>query len=183
MWYTLDSGLTNISFSDNGTIDQSEWDKQGSGIITLLFYANDTMGNRGFAEVNISKDITKPIINIITPTENQTYLDDAPFFNIQIIEPHLLQKWYSLNGEVNITFTTQTQIDQAVWYDLEEGTVVITFYAEDEIGNVGMSSVIVIKGSPSTPLPPQTIPGYNLLFLLGILSVVAILISKKVKKS
>jgi parallel beta-helix repeat protein len=62
MWYTVDGGLTNITFFTNGTIDQhrweSLWDGLGQGdIITLIFYANDTFGHLGFDSVELKKEI------------------------------------------------------------------------------------------------------------------------------
>ena len=57
-WYTLDDGLTNITFTGlTGTINQTEWDKKGHGAVTIRFYANDTFGNVGQAEVIINKDL------------------------------------------------------------------------------------------------------------------------------
>ena len=69
-------------------------------------------------------------------------------------------------------------IDQVIWNALNEGEITITFYAQDIRGEIGANSIIVIKRIPFQP----TISGYNLFFLLGILSVVAIIISKKLRK-
>jgi len=271
-WYTIDDGLTNYTFSGLiGTINQSAWDLKEYGVINLTFYANDTAGSIGFKNVIIWKDLFAPLITINSPTPNQLCGITAPTFNLQIIEPNLQEKRYSLNGRPNITFTTETQFSQtewnqvgngtvsiifyaidkvgntnsseiivrkdayvpditiyyplddekfgktppdynisiieedlvSTWYTIEgvagtfsfteltgsigqdawddapKGEITITFYAVDRAGNIGIESVNVIKRIPSEP----AIPGYNLFFLLGILSVVAILISKKIKKS
>ncbi|MFX0000123.1 MAG: ABC transporter substrate-binding protein [Candidatus Hodarchaeota archaeon] len=145
-WYTIDGGLTNYTFSGSiGTINQTAWDNEISGPITIRFYANDSFGNIGFEEVNIIKDIDAPIVTIISPTPNQLCGITAPNFNIQITEPNLQQKLYSLNGRPNITFTTETQFSQTEWNNIGNGTVTIVFYAIDGMGNVNSSQVIVRK--------------------------------------
>jgi hypothetical protein len=58
MWYTLDGGLNNYTFTENGTIDQSAWDALGDGSVTIIFYANDLVGNEAFEEVTITKSVT-----------------------------------------------------------------------------------------------------------------------------
>jgi len=55
MWYTLDSGLYNYTFIENGTIDQTMWGLLPSGQVKLRFYAIDKAGNIAFEEVLIIK--------------------------------------------------------------------------------------------------------------------------------
>lgn len=44
-WYTLDDGLTNISFSGlSGTVDQTEWEKKDNGTVYLKFFIRDITG-------------------------------------------------------------------------------------------------------------------------------------------
>ena len=63
-WYTLDDGIK-IPFSElMGTINETEWDKKGDGLISIKFYANDTLGQEDYAEVIISKDTTAPTSTI-----------------------------------------------------------------------------------------------------------------------
>jgi len=89
MWYTLDSGFTNTSFTTNGTISQAEWDKLETGLVTLQFYANDTLNNIGSGEVIIRKDINQPVIEITLPNPNDEFESLAPEFNITITEEFL----------------------------------------------------------------------------------------------
>lgn len=43
-WYTLDRGIVNITFSGlSGAIDQTEWDKQGNGMVFIRFYMNNSI--------------------------------------------------------------------------------------------------------------------------------------------
>ena len=55
MWYTLDGGITNTTFSNNESIDQELWNSFGNGTITINFYVNDTVGNIGFVEIPVRK--------------------------------------------------------------------------------------------------------------------------------
>ena len=71
IWYTLDGGTTNItSVGLTGTIEQTEWEKQGNGPVTIGFYANNTGGFEGYAEVTVNKN-AKILIN---SPENKTYV-------------------------------------------------------------------------------------------------------------
>jgi len=53
----------------------------------------------------------------------------------------------------------------------------MTFYVQDSRGEIDSESIVVKKNIPSG------IPGYSVFFLLGIISVVAIIITKKIKKA
>ena len=179
MWYTLDNGLTNTTFTTNGTINQALWDALPEGNIVLRFYANDSAGNIGFTEVTIRKDVSAPIITINNPQNSDVIGATAPNFDISIDELNLDKTWYSLNGGNNVTFTGLTgTINQALWDALSDGLVIIDFYANDTAGNIGWSSVAIEKDTP-TSSPAGGIPGYNILLLLGIVSTIAVIIVKK----
>ncbi|NVM19720.1 MAG: right-handed parallel beta-helix repeat-containing protein [Candidatus Lokiarchaeota archaeon] len=162
-WYTIDEGDTNYTISAfTGTINQTTWDNKGHSNITLIFYANDSLGHLGSNEVIISKDILKPIISINAPKSNQLYGIMSPLFSLTIDEPNLHRKWYSLNGGQNITFTSEIRINQAEWDKCGNGTVEIKFYANDTAGNTNNIHTIVRKDAnePSIiiniPFPNQT---------------------------
>ena len=108
------------------------------------------------------------------------YGNIAPEFNITIIEENLYSILYTIEEITRIFSVSELNgiIDQDVWNDLPQGEIVITFYAQDQAGNIGTISVTVIKSIPSS----SAIPGYNLFFLLGIISIVSIVIAKKIKK-
>jgi len=57
MWYTLDGGLNNYTFTENGTINQVAWEALPQGSVTITFYARDIVGNEAFEEVMIIKSI------------------------------------------------------------------------------------------------------------------------------
>jgi len=178
MWYKIDNGFTNITLISNGTINQVLWDSLPEGNIIIRFYANDSAGNIEFAEVTIKKDVNAPIIAINNPQKDHVIGATAPNFDIFIDELNLDKTWYSLNGGNNITFTGLTgTINQALWDALPEGNVIIRFYANDTLGRIGFQEVTVVKMISQSN--PPGIPGYNILLLLGIVSIIAVIIVKK----
>lgn len=59
IWYTLDGGATNITVTGlTGTIDQTEWDKLGNGIVTIVFYVNNSEGMIGSDVVQVIKSVS-----------------------------------------------------------------------------------------------------------------------------
>ena len=182
-WYSLDGGATNMTFSGiTGTIDQFEWDKISNGTVKIAFNANNSWGNVGRAEVTVRKDIIAPVINIYQPILSQEFIDIPPIFNVSIIEPNFNSSWYTVDGGLtNVTFTGITGvIDETLWDSLSRGTITIRFYAKDDVGNIGYSTVHVVKNSPSTDsLSEPEIPGYNLIALIGVSCIVTFIILKK----
>ncbi|KKK89681.1 hypothetical protein LCGC14_2730660, partial [marine sediment metagenome] len=64
MWYTLDGGITNITFISNGTINQTLWESiwdtlSDKDVIILNFYADDLFGYISFIEVHLIVDKPK----------------------------------------------------------------------------------------------------------------------------
>ena len=155
-WYTLDGGFTNITFIGlTGTINQTEWNKFGEGAITITFYANDTTGNIGHADVTIYKDSIDPQIVINAPLHEENFGSIAPNFDITITELNLNYTWYNIEGGLNITFSGLTgTIDQTEWDKIGEGGFYITFYANDSAGNIGSAWVLIVK---DTLIPQITI--------------------------
>jgi len=146
-WYTLDEGTTNTTFSSlTGVINQTRWDEVGNGTVTIRFYANDSIGNVGFSEVFIYKDILGPMIIINSPNPYEVFGSTAPNFDIQTIDSSGISlRWYNLENGDNITCGTTGQISPFQWGYQENGTVSIKFYAMDSMGNENFSEVIVRK--------------------------------------
>jgi hypothetical protein len=125
-------------------------------------------------------DDLPPNIIINSPSVNEIFGNNAPGYNLTIIEPNIHTRWYTLDsGTTNITFTGLTgTISQTIWDSISEGDVTIRFYVNDSAGYISFEEIEVIKRIPEA----DWIPGYNLFFLLGILSIVVIILSKKLKK-
>ncbi|MHA2391276.1 MAG: hypothetical protein ACXAEX_04850, partial [Promethearchaeota archaeon] len=146
MWYFIEGSLVNRTFTGNETFNQNDWDGITNGTLTIItFYANDTLGNLNYAEVIIRKDILAPIITIDYPISDQLFTHEIPRFNLTIIEGNLDVIWYTIDaGLTNFTFTgTDGSINQGAWNSLPNGTVILRFYANDSLGNLGFSEVSI----------------------------------------
>lgn len=198
LWYTLDGGLTNLIFTTNGTIDQTLWENLWDPLsdgdsIAILFYANDTFGKLASKDVKVIKD-DYPKITIISPLNNDEFDRNAPSFIIEINETDLDTLWYIIDGGITIkTFTTNGTIDQTLWENLwdtlsDGDSITIRFYANDTLGQIGNSEVIVLKNVPEDSEEPEKpgegriIQGYNMwIFISCIFAISIILIKKRVK--
>ncbi|NVM34764.1 MAG: right-handed parallel beta-helix repeat-containing protein [Candidatus Lokiarchaeota archaeon] len=150
MWYSIDGGLLNYTFTENDMINQTAWDALSDGPITLQFYADDLFGHIGSAGVNIIKDTIAPIIIINSPVEGAKFGKTAPLFNITVTEVNLDVMWYSFDGGVTTyAITNNTIFNQTTWTVLAPGNVTITFYVRDIAGNEATEEVTVIKSVPS----------------------------------
>ncbi len=151
MWYTLDGGLHNYTITEvTGTIEQSAWEGLSDGTITLTFYASDIPGNTDSADVNIVKDATGPIIVVNSPSSGSEFGVSAPSFSITITDDHLDSVWYSLDGGLTTyAITTNATIDQTAWAALSEGSITVTFYANDTLGNEASEDVNITKSIPA----------------------------------
>ena len=176
-WYTLIGGSLNHFFSgSSGTIDQTSWEEFGNGTVTIRFYANDTLNNLGFSEVTVRKDTIEPQITINNPIQDQVFYDTAPSFDLTIIEGNLDSIWYTLDDGITYFPCDISGIfNNLYWNAIPPGYYTLKFYANDTLGNLGFSEVIIEKKEP-------VIPGYNPL-LVSLIIVVGIMgISLKIKK-
>jgi len=174
--YSL-NGRPNITYTAETHFSQSEWNNVGNGTVSIIFYVIDSVGNVNSSEVIVRKDTYIPDITIHSPVQDEKYRSIPPVYNISIIEENLLSTWYTIEGIAGtFSFSELTgTIDQDAWTDTPEGEITITFYAIDGAGNIGNESVTVIKSIPSQP----AIPGYNLVLLIGAISIVAIITMKR----
>ncbi len=148
IWYQLENtSIITSNYTWEGVISQSVWDQIGNGSVIIRFFANDTIGNLGYAEAIVYKDIYLPIITIINPNLNEVYNTMAPSFIVSISGSNLDSTWYTLNnGVTNFTFTGLTgSIDQLTWTSRADGTVTIKFYINNTLGVLGYDEVDVIK--------------------------------------
>ena len=124
-----------------------------------------------------------PVISINSPIEDQIFGTDSPEFEVAI-EGIANTIWYSLNSSTTYHIATGTtgKINQLAWDALEEGNVSIIFYVNDSRGLIDSQEVNIIKQIPVEE--EGIIPGYDIILVLGILSVISILslALKKYKK-
>ena len=181
--YSIDNSLLYIECNLTGIVDQALWNAKLDGDVNLTFFTNDTSGMITIKLITIIKDTTPPLVNIISQLDHAVFTENPPVFYLVINDTNLESTWYRNNITlVNISFSgSVVNLAQEDWDSLPEGEISFTFYARDVVGNIGMTSVIVIKGSHSGP-SEQAIPGYNLFLLFGFISISAILIKERKKK-
>ena len=117
-----------------------------------------------------------PIIKINSPKLYQFFAEQAPSFNISVIEPNLDSTWYSLNDGLNYTFTGTTgTINQTAWNACQDGSVKIRFYANSTEGCFSFKDIEVYKDSNppvitiNSPLPNQLFGNNTLNFNISII--------------
>ena len=180
IWYTIDNGDTNITISAlSGTINQIEWDKRENDIILIKFYANNSNGFVGYALVQVIKFTISLKININSPSPNDVFGIIAPDFELDIIGS-FDAIWYTIdNGDTNITISALSgTINQIEWDKRENDIILIKFYANNSNGFVGYALVQVIKFVSEQPSPK--VFGYDLMILLGVISIITLTIKKKI---
>ena len=156
IWYVINPYspimLTNNS---NQLLNQFIWETLPEGPFTIELFANDTAGSlNDLNTVNLIKDISFPIVDIEHPSNNATYVINAPQITVTINDTTLTTNWYTIVG-VNRTFefppdsgTNVITIDQTTWNSLSNGKVTITFYATDALGRTLYDSITVNKNVP-----------------------------------
>jgi len=124
-------------------------------IVTAINYAAENA-------VSVYLWNTPPSIAIIKPKTHEVF-GAAPDFDIAVKDYDLDSMWYSLdNGLTNISFSQfNGSIDQLEWDNLEDGTVIIRFYANDTAGQIGSAYVVVGKNIWSPPNPPENVDYYS----------------------
>ncbi len=175
-WYTIDGGMHNFTFiGSTGTIEQLAWDALSDGSITFTVYASDLVGNIGSAELSIEKDTQAPTITINSPSAGSEFGTTAPNFVITVTDDHLDSMWYSLDGGLTtFDIITNGTIDQAAWAALSEGSVTITFYANDTLGNLTFEEVTITKSIPAGGIDPTVIIVVVVVSIVGGVAVIAV---------
>ena len=181
-WYTLDGGQNKYIFTENVSVNEAAWDALADGVISIRFYANNTLGDIDFEQVNVIKDSLQPIINITSPSENEVFGVDAPSFSVEITDTNLDTMWYTVNSSATkFVFTQDGVIDQTVWDALADGDVLLTFFANDTLGNLASESIIIRK-STSGEVAPDIIPIIILVSVIGGIAVAAVVLVVLIKK-
>jgi len=91
-----------------------------------------------------------PKITIISPTQSEYYGSNSPNFNISILETDIDNRWYTLNGGENITFSGfEGKVNQTEWNQTNDGPVTLTFYVNDSLGLEGASEISFFKDTES----------------------------------
>lgn len=88
---------------------------------------------------------TPPKISIISPL-NQTYNESSVYltFSVNVLSPVKVVSWagYSLDGEPNITVTSNSPMTNVTITNMTIGAHNVTVYANDTYGNIAISQAI-----------------------------------------
>ncbi|MFX1286791.1 MAG: right-handed parallel beta-helix repeat-containing protein [Promethearchaeota archaeon] len=147
-----------ISYSENNTIENNIANGSNFGIHLVNSNYTTVIGNKlvkskfksifleKHCEENVFQDnYCSSAINIHSPISNQFVGYSAPYFHIGIDLIYPIDSiWYSI-GNNNFTCSFGGTIEQTEWSSLPDGPVVITFYANDSMNNLGSGEVIVLK--------------------------------------
>ncbi|MFW9866750.1 MAG: nitrous oxide reductase family maturation protein NosD [Candidatus Thorarchaeota archaeon] len=175
MWYTIDDGLNNYTFTSNESIYQPAWDLKSNGTVIIIFYANDTYGHRSSEKITVRKDIQVPEVSIIEPSMNDVF-EFAPAYEISVVEGNLDMIWYTLNDgdKIFIGIELLGIINLDEWNKLPNGYITLRFYANDTLGNLNFDEIIIVKNVPTSG--NGRVPGYDLFILIGIISISALIL-------
>ncbi len=153
IWYVINPySPIMLANNSNQQLPLSIWDALPEGPFTIELFANDTAGDlNDFNTINLIKDISFPIVDIVHPLNNATFGINAPEITVTIDDATLETTWYTIVG-VNKTFefsatpgTNVITINQTTWNTLSNGKVTITFYATDALGRTLYDSITVNK--------------------------------------
>jgi len=80
--------------------------------------------------------------------------------------------WYSLDGGLT-NYAISTTIDQAAWAALSDGSITITFYANDTLGNLSFEEITITKTIPSGGVDPTILIVNVVVSIVGGVAVIA----------
>ncbi|MFW9873096.1 MAG: NosD domain-containing protein [Candidatus Thorarchaeota archaeon] len=169
-WYTINGSSKQFFEGESGIINESLWNSIPNGTYTMTFHVNDSVGRIDSESVIINKDIIAPEIIINSPIVKKVYGSNAPQLEVQINETNLHTSWYFLeNGTLTSPihyFSGNGPISQISWDLFGNGTVLIRFYANDTVGNIAFS-VVIVRKDILAPIITINIPTTNQLFGIG----------------
>jgi len=91
--------------------------------------------------------------------------------------------WYSLDGgSTTYAITANATIDQTAWGAISEGSITITFYANDTLGNEESEDVIITKTIAPAADDPTIVIVIVVVSIIGgvvVLAVVYIFMKKR----
>jgi hypothetical protein len=185
-WYTIDEGKTNYTFTGlTGTVNQTAWDSLEDGIISITFYANDSLGNLGINEILVHKDTIAPNITLIYPHSGKIFGIAVPNYTIIIKDEHLHSMWYTFNESgKKIMFTENSTINQEEWENLSNGAFKLIFYANDSAGNIDYVEIIIYKNisedgyNRDLAILIGTVISFIIFLTIGLISYIYLLLKK-----
>lgn len=143
-WYSFNGGVTNTSCEPSGSL--VGWSSLDNGSVVVSFWSNDTSGNVSVCfEVLLHRDIIAPSITTTSLNSWSIYGSTAPAFTLTVVESNRDKLWYSLDGGATNTTCGMTGTLSAQWGARENGSITVTFWANDTVGNASFVTVNLWK--------------------------------------
>ncbi|MFW9942917.1 MAG: hypothetical protein ACFFFT_17915, partial [Candidatus Thorarchaeota archaeon] len=146
--YRFSNGSPITDYRDwDGFIYQEDWDQIENGTVTLEFIAIDIVFNLGSASLFLRKNIYDPIIIISAPLDNELFGSVPPEITLYNSSASIDTIWYRIYNSTfsTINITWSGSINMSAWNTFGNGTLSITFYINDTLGNIGLDSVHLKK--------------------------------------
>ena len=143
-FYTLNSGVTNISMS---TIDNLNYNATNTSIANgqyiVRFYTNDTSGNRNdTTQISFTIDTINPSITSLTesPSDPTNYSSGTKYeFNATITDTNLQTALIQFNGTNYTTTNLTANVYNFSITNLAAGTYNYYWYANDSANNINIT--------------------------------------------
>ena len=140
---TFNVAFTGAQFMD--TISLLGWNELGHGTHSITFITTDG-GNDVILTASFEKDIMGPEITIISPVLNKNYSNIAPLYALEIPDEDLVSMWYVIDDSEEISISSFSgTLDQYAWENPPSNYTTITFYAQDDLGNINSVSITIYR--------------------------------------
>ncbi|HMF33404.1 MAG TPA: NosD domain-containing protein, partial [Candidatus Lokiarchaeia archaeon] len=116
------------------------------GLHTLNIYAEDIAGNWTCQQYNFTSQA--PFIMGTGLASGQLCGGAAPSFTLTVLDDCLAETWYTVDGglhNVMCAYNSTSALDTTRWSNCPNGTVTVTFCANDTAGNTNSSTVSIQK--------------------------------------
>ena len=120
------------------------------GTYTIWINATDNFGDTSYlGPIIVNGDFSEPIIIVNSPSNADSGFE-PPDFDVNITDVFIDQMWYTIFDGIkwseNIFFIGATgTIDETLWESIITGEIIIRFYANDSLGNIGYEDIGFLK--------------------------------------
>jgi len=183
-WYWVVGSSDNETFTGASVeIDVTKWLAQSDGLVNIIFYANDSNGNLDSEVIVVNKDATLPVIVVNSPESGTEFGTEAPEFNLTVSDLNLEQIWYTINNSDTKYYISENgTINQDSWNALNDGNLIITFYAQDIALNIGSISLNLTKNTSLIPDGGTPSPDVIIIIVVSVIVISVIAIAGIVMK-
>ncbi len=155
LWFLFQNVNYTIANNSRQQLNVPAWNLLGEVPYIVIIYANDTVGHLSQQILNLYKDITKPSLSIVLPT-NLSYWRTEP--TIQVVVTDLLfdEVWCVVNNTKQMLANNSAiPLESSIWKWLTQGWFTIFFYANDSAGN--LNNTLTIQLNKDTIAPSITV--------------------------